>query len=412
MATIANLDINLVARTQKTFDKPLKMSGNTVVEFSKSAESGFDRIASASNKLNEIIEAGRNIFGTAFGSAKSIFNGLVSSVSQLDSELSNLQRFGLSSSGLGQFKVLAAEGRVEMDKLVDTAKDLSIRIGEANLDGQGEIFDTFGRLGLNVEELAGLKPEEQLKAFANAISNVENETAKLTFTDILLSDAGTDVLNLLDEGAEKFDEAADFVDRFGGSLSDIEVQKVQEAQNAFNRLDVAVETVWNRLVAEASPAITFFANAAIAGLEASVELANDFVQILSSGFKALTLQVGSFIQALDAVAGTQATTAFNSFISKVEPKLKELEETQQRIAARAGFGGIAGNQSSPSGNLSLGSGAAASAIINDRRQNNRGIELIRTIIATGLQQEKTLQDIKRALERRGIIGQIVTGQTI
>lgn len=156
MSTIANLDVNLFARTEK-FDAPLKKSGTVFNGFSDGLSKGIKALPPPA----AIAKAAIGGVVAVAGSAAAGVGLLAVKISSLNSEVRDFERFGLSAEkSFGQFKILAADAGLELEDFADLAKDLGVRIGEANLDGQGEVFDIFKKLGLDVKELKGLAPEQ------------------------------------------------------------------------------------------------------------------------------------------------------------------------------------------------------------------------------------------------------------
>ena len=376
MATIANLDVNLFARTAK-FDGPIKKSQSLVTHFSSAARqtgSGLALLSSAGTiAAGAIAGIGAVAATTAAGVA-----ALVSRAMSLNQEFQNFTRFGLQAESLTQFKLLANESAVELEKLVDTAKDLSIRIGEANLDGQGEIFESFQRLNLDVEQLAKQKPEEQLRSFAEAISQVSNETERLTLTDILLSDAGTDVLQLLEQGAGAFDRARDQAKGLGG-LTSQDAANVRELSVNFGKLQIASENFFNLIAAKSAPTINFFIEGLNKGIEQGIQFTNTFFTAWAAGRLAIAETVKEILNqlvvlegALEAISGIQinsgvdtlaaaARVAIDELTKQVNADIKKIKDGAGKKDGAGISGAAAGSVRSSS--LAFGSRDAAVAFL-------------------------------------------------
>lgn len=284
MSTIANLDVNLFAHTKK-FDNPLKSSGKTFSLFSGGISAGIAAIPGPAALAAGAIAG---VTTVAAGAAAGV-GALAIKVSSLSSEIKDFERFGLSAEkSFGQFKILASDAGLELEDFADLAKDLGVRIGEANLDGGGEIFDVFKRLGLDVKELAGLAPEQQLEAYAEAISKVENETERLAITDILLSDAGTKALGVLKQGTAGFTAAAQEAEKFGLNVTAVDAAQLQSASKAMGRIGLLAEGLFNTIAIEGAPTLEAFASMFTDSATGMVDLST----AVEAGFKILNAGIG------------------------------------------------------------------------------------------------------------------------
>lgn len=280
MSTITNLNVNLLANTSN-FDPKIKKSGSVFGGFSDMLGGlpGPSQIAKGAI-------AGVTAVATPAAAGVAL---LAASVTDLSTEIVEFERFGLSAEkSLGQFKAMALASKLEVEDFTDVAKDLSVRIGEANLDGEGETFDLFKRIGLDVKSLAGLSPEKQLEAYANAISKVDNATERLTVTDILLSDAGTKALKVLEQGTAGFEAAAKQANDFGLNVSAVDSSQLLIAQESINKISLLTEGLWTQFAAQGAPILTAITEMFIEG----TEQAGGMASVVETGFGILNAGIG------------------------------------------------------------------------------------------------------------------------
>lgn len=320
MAVISNLDVNLIARTQK-FDPKLKKSQGAFGGFMSNLKGGF-------GKLPGLATVAKVAFGavtTGIGATTGAVVLLASKVNSAAKEIKDFERFGLlAGESLGQFRVLASRSSLPLEDLVDLTKDLGIRIGEANIDGGGEIFDTFKRLGLNVRELQGMDPANQLRTFSQAISQVENATERLALTDILLSDAGTKALNVMIDGAAGFDSAAESADKFGLSISQVDAAQLELARESMAELSLLSEGLWNQLTVQAAPILTAVVDMFVEGATE----AEGFSGIIETGFEMMIEGIKLSLNGWDVMLGAINTmrSGFATWLGVVLNGLAKIEE--------------------------------------------------------------------------------------
>tara|TARA_R100000655_G_scaffold2167_1_gene8954 strand:+ start:1186 stop:2481 length:1296 start_codon:yes stop_codon:yes gene_type:complete len=145
------------------------------------------------------------------------------------------ERFGLDASrSLKTYKEAARLAGVDVERLVDANKDLTIRINEALFDGGlGEMSEMFQKLGLDVQHLAKLDPAGQFKAVGQALQSMIDAGKRqeaMTIVDILTGDAGTESLKGWLHVAQAFPQAIDN-----------SVKKIESAARAIKNLEVVKE---------------------------------------------------------------------------------------------------------------------------------------------------------------------------
>lgn len=308
MATLANLDVNLLAHTRK-FDVPIKKSGETFSAFTGKITGRFSKL----NVGALLAAAGTAAVTGAFAAGIKVASDFSERIKEISTDLKDFERFGLGVDQFGKFKVLASEAALEVEDLVDLTKDLSVRIGEANIDGGGEIFGIFRRLGLDTQALASQNPARQFEQFAEAISKVENETERLALTDILLSDAGTKALQIMKRGKAAFEDAGKAAKQYGLEISSVDAAALDESRLAIERTGLAIEGVANTLTVEVAPSI-----GALAGMfNDAAASSKGFSSEVSALSAAIELGVYAALQGWDAlrIAINVGNGAFSTFAS-------------------------------------------------------------------------------------------------
>ncbi len=180
---------------------------------------------------------------------------LVNKIKQANQEYLDFERFGLNAAeSLGTVKILALETGLQVEDFADLMKDLSVRIGEASIEG-GAAAESFDRISFNYQKFIKADPMTQLKAYADAISKVKGETEALTEVDILLSDAGTKVIDMLREGSGAFDDASTKADQLGTNVSKIDIANITAANEAILSIETSISSFTTLLAIKAAPII-------------------------------------------------------------------------------------------------------------------------------------------------------------
>jgi len=139
---------------------------------------------------------------------------------EADQELARLsQQTGIATEYLAGLKLAAEENGSTLDQFADSLRQVAIRAAEA-ARGEGAA-DTFNRLGVSVTKADGtLKSIRDLMGeVAQALANVENQTERVALADELLSDAGTALLPVFQQGREALQEYVKDAKKFGTAIS-------------------------------------------------------------------------------------------------------------------------------------------------------------------------------------------------
>ena len=110
-------------------------------------------------------------------------------------------RTGFSTEALSELKYAAEISGTSLATLEKGIKKMASSIGEANL-GLKTYTDAFELIGMDVKELAGLKPEEQFFKMADGIASIVDPTERAYAAQKLLGRAGTELLPLFAEGVD------------------------------------------------------------------------------------------------------------------------------------------------------------------------------------------------------------------
>lgn len=178
------------------------------------------------------------------------------SLDNIDAMSKQARGVGLAVSTFQAMAMVADEAGVETDKLSKLIVKMQDNI--ANLSqGTTAQVDAFGRLGLSVSDLAGLGADEQFKFIAAAISSLEDPTTRTSAALDIFGKGAAEAMTMFDGYGAAVSEAAAFQREFGIAVSDLDAQKVEEANDAMGRMGMAVEGLGNQLAVTLAPAIIY-----------------------------------------------------------------------------------------------------------------------------------------------------------
>lgn len=222
------------------------------------------------------------------------------------SAISELGRQGDMAAALGigaeRFTGLAAAFErfgIDAQGTLDVLTDVADWVQDAAQNG-GSLADTFALMGLNVQKLVALKPDQQFAAIAEALSRIDP-----TLAAGLAARLGGDfqkLLPLLRQGSAAVD---DLVAKLGTAAAD--VRAAQEANRAYTEATAELARVWREVGAAIAPALASLARLVADALKPVVEWVRENRALVAVGLAAAGALVAVGAAAATLAVGLAAT---------------------------------------------------------------------------------------------------------
>jgi len=151
-------------------------------------------------------------------------------------------RTGFSTEALSELRHAAEISGAELSTLEKGVKRMSSTILDAQ-DGMETYVRAFEHIGIKVEELKGLKPEEQFMKIAMAIAELEDETTRAAIAQDMFGRAGTELLPLFAQGAEGIAQLRQEAHELGIVFDQEAANTAAELTDAMKRLQEATQGV-------------------------------------------------------------------------------------------------------------------------------------------------------------------------
>lgn len=200
-------------------------------------------------------------------------------------------RTGASVEALSVLEHAGALADVSLSGLERGFVNMNRAIGEAN-DGTAAQADAFKALGIPLEQLSRLKPEQQFGLIADALNRVESESERARLGNDIFGGQYRKLLPLLKGGSEGLRQAAEEASKLGVVLSTEAANGAAEANDAMARLQSSFTGITRTLSVQVAPDIANFFEA----------LAEKLPAIIAS-IKAAFVGVGSVIGGVAAAIG-------------------------------------------------------------------------------------------------------------
>jgi hypothetical protein len=126
---------------------------------------------------------------------------------------------------------------------------------QAGADGSQKQIELFEKLGTTAQELMAMSLPEQLQAISQGMAGIENTTEKTAVAFQVFGKSGRNMLQLMaDDGAILAQSLAE-VQQYGGVFTSGELARVGATNDAWDRLLLTFNGVFNRIAVDMSPAL-------------------------------------------------------------------------------------------------------------------------------------------------------------
>lgn len=143
-------------------------------------------------------------------------------------------RTGVSVEALSELGLAAELSGADLETLEIGLRKMQKAITEA-AGGSKSAIDALAQLGLNVQDLVNLSPEQQFKLIADRISKIEDPTHKAALAMEIFGKSGTRLLPMLQDGAKGLEAFQEQARRLGLTIS---TQTAKDAALLADSLDI------------------------------------------------------------------------------------------------------------------------------------------------------------------------------
>jgi len=194
--------------------------------------------------------------GAAFAAAGAAMGVVVKRAVETGDEIAKTaRRIGIGAESFQELEFAAQQSGVAMQDLRTALTALIRRQGEA-VSGNKEFAKGFEQLGIPINELRRLGPDELLNRIADGLQRLPNQAARIAALDRVMSETGRRIINLFGGGSEALErfraQARDLGLVIGGDL----LSGAESLSDQFNILRQRISKTFTRAVLENAGEIT------------------------------------------------------------------------------------------------------------------------------------------------------------
>ena len=257
---------------------------------------------------------------------------------RIDETAKAAKSLGLAYEDLVSIQMLAAESAGMDSATVNRGiGQFARKLAEARVNG-GALAETMKAIGLDATELAGMDTAEAFRQVSDAISGIPDKAEQIRVTTMLLGEEGAKMVEVFRQGGGAIDAMNKEAERLGTILSDQSVKDVEAMNDAFGRVNMSIEGIWNQMLADLAPTLTevaklasdFFvmirkASEASKMLSPALMVAAPIVQKMVDGFRAIIALANDIIAVFTSMKDVLSGGELNLEFAESGRLLDELE---------------------------------------------------------------------------------------
>jgi len=212
-------------------------------------------------------------------------------------------RTNWAAESLSELNHVAKISGTELGAFEKGTRKMSQAIIQAG-DGLATYTREFDRLGLNVQELKAMKPEEAFWLIAESIAGMDNEIEMSASLLAIFGRTGTQLLPMLNEGADGIERLRQEAHDLGIVFDQEAADNAARLTDTLQRLKESFQGVTYEVAEQAAPTIESYANIITDAMKATRKLADEHPELSNAlvntglSFGGVSLAVGGLILAL------------------------------------------------------------------------------------------------------------------
>lgn len=282
----------LITGDSKGAVKAINLTEKDLEKLGKTTASVGARTSAAAKKITDgfshmAVNAAK--WGAAVGTAAAVATTALvkSGLASADALAKTADKLGVTTEALAAFRFAAEQTGVSNEKADVALQRFTRRLADA-ASGTGPAVKAFEALGLSASELIELSPDKAFAKVAEQMNKVENQSQKVSLAFKLFDSEGVDLVRTLALGEEGLARMAEEAEVLGLTLSRIDAAKVEQANDAWNRISKAITGFSQHLAAKFAPLLTLIADR----LFGITKEAGGMGNVATKAFNAITKAVG------------------------------------------------------------------------------------------------------------------------
>lgn len=263
----------------------------------------------------KVAGVGRSLMTLATAAAAPLAGMTLSFASAGDNLDKMSKRTGIGVKALSELAFAAEQSGASLGSVERGIRGMQRSLLNAEM-GSKAATDALSGLGLSVEDLSGMSPEDQFTMIADAIARIEDPSKRAALSMQLFGRAGSELLPMMSESADGIANLRREANELGRTMTEEDAQAAAELTDAMNRVKSVLIGVKNQIGAALAPAMTYLADLISKTSSTIVPLIREnshLVKLFAAGAVAVgglgaaLITIGGLIAGAGVAIGTLAT---------------------------------------------------------------------------------------------------------
>ena len=180
---------------------------------------------------------------------------MLKAVESLSEIYDQAKKLGVTTDAMQAINVAAIAAGTQIESFRANFVHLTKAIQEVDTGVEKAII-AFRQLGISVEKLKTLTPEQQFVAMINALGQMEDQTERAQAALITFGRNYSEIRQVVEGGSEALAMAAEMAGELGRVIGTEDVENVKKLDIAMNNLKEAAQAQFNMLIASVAPMLT------------------------------------------------------------------------------------------------------------------------------------------------------------
>src|SRR5689334_21568270 len=154
---------------------------------------------------------------------------------------------GLTANQMRAMAHAAELADVPFAKLTTVMTSLQGRLQMAQEKGKGTVFDAIQSLGIDIDKLTKLRPDQQIGTIGDALKKLTDPNDRLAKLQEILGGRANSLMGLFLEGSQGIADAAKDLKDFGAEIDDDTVRQAKAYADAIGQMKLGMEGLRNAL---------------------------------------------------------------------------------------------------------------------------------------------------------------------
>ena len=267
---------------------------------SSAAVNGMKTFTREVGGMTSAVKSAALALTSLFATAKitQFINGTSAAFASYGDQMAKMsQRLDIAASKLSEMSYVASQSGTSIETF-----EKGVRLLQRNLNSADEEAKTavaaFEKLGLSIQELKQMSPDEQFKSVASAIASLESPSERTAYAMKIFSRSGAEMIPFFQQGREGMEKLSEKARKLGFVMSDKDYKAAVDLTDAMDTFHKSIDAVRNALVAGLAPSLTEMYEKISSSAAAVVDFIREHELLVKT-----VLKLGTAVAGITAVYG-------------------------------------------------------------------------------------------------------------